>query len=46
MVPLFERSACVYVAIIGNFERFQDFSFETHFPGKREPFSKDWSTAL
>ena len=29
--PAFERSACFYVTISGNFERFQYFNFETEF---------------
>ena len=28
--PPFNRSACFYVTIIGNFERFQYFKFETN----------------
>ena len=37
--PLFERSACFYVTITGNFERFQYFNFEKNFL-IRENFKK------
>ena len=35
----FQRSACFYVIIIGNFERFQKFKFETDFL-ENKPFPK------
>ena len=41
--PPFERSACFYVTISGNFEIFQYLNFETNFFGKRKPFSKNQS---
>ena len=44
--PSFNRSACFYATISGNFERFQYFNFETKFLGKRKPVSKNWSTVL
>ena len=36
----FERSACFYVIIGGNFERFQFFNFETNFLNNEKPFFK------
>ena len=36
--PPFERSACVYVTIKGNFEHFQFFNFETDFPENENLF--------
>ena len=41
----FERSACFYVAINGNFARFWYFNFET-FSKKWKRFSKKWSTVF
>ena len=38
--PQFERSACFYVTISGNFERFQYFKFETNFLEIKSPFQK------
>ena len=38
--PLFERSACFYVTISVNFERFQYFNFETDFLKKENLFQK------
>ena len=43
--PPFERPACFYVTITGNFKRFQCFKFETNFV-KNETFSKNWSTVF
>ena len=43
--PPFERSACFYVTITGNFKHFQCFKFETNFV-KNETFSKNWSTVF
>ena len=39
IAPL-ERSACFYVTISGNFERFQYFNFETAFLEKEILFQK------
>ena len=36
----FEKSACFYVTIIGNFEHFQYFNFETNFPENENLFKK------
>ena len=36
----FERSACFYLTINENFERFQYFNFETDFLGKGNFFQK------
>ena len=36
----FERSACFYVTISGNFKRFQCFNFETDFLENKNPFQK------
>ena len=45
--PIFQKLACFYVTIKGNFQRFQYFNFETNFlETKRKPFSKNWSTAF
>ena len=45
--PLFERSACFYVTITGNVERFQYFNFETHFLIRENFFQKKkWSTTF
>ena len=38
--PPFERSACFYVTIMGNFERFQYFNFETNFLENENLFQK------
>ena len=38
--PTFEKSACFYVIISGNFERFQYFDFETNFLKNKKPFQK------
>ena len=38
--PPFERSACFYVTISGNFERFHCFNFETDFLENENPFQK------
>ena len=38
--PAFERSACVYVTIAGNFEGFQYFSFEINFLKNENLFKK------
>ena len=38
--PLFERLACFYMAINGNFERCQYFNFETDFPENENLFQK------
>ena len=38
--PPFERSACFYVTISGNFERFQYFNFETDFLENENLFQK------
>ena len=37
---LFERSACFYVTITGNFERFQYFNFEANFLIRENFFQK------
>ena len=37
---LFERSACFYMTITGNFERFQYFNFETKFLKNENRFHK------
>ena len=39
-IPPFERSACVYLTISGNFERFQYFNFETDFLKNENLFHK------
>ena len=39
--PPFERSACFYVTISGNFERFQRFDFEADFLEKENLFQKN-----
>ena len=36
----FERSACFYAAISGNFEHFQNFNFETNFLENQNLFQK------
>ena len=38
--PLFERSACFYVTISGNFERLQYFNYETNFLENENLFQK------
>ena len=38
--PPFEKSACFYVTMAGNFERFQCFNFETNFLEKENFFQK------
>ena len=38
--PPFARSACFYVTISGNFERFQYFNFETDFLENENVFQK------
>ena len=38
--PPFARSACFYVTISRNFERFQYFAFETDFPKNKNLFLK------
>ena len=38
--PPFKRSTCFYVAINGNFERFQYFNFETDFMETKTFFKK------
>ena len=38
--PPFERLACFYVTISGNFERFQYFNFETNFLENENLFQK------
>ena len=38
--PPFERSACFYMTISGNFERFQYFNFETDFLESENLFQK------
>ena len=38
--PPFERLACFYVTITGNFERFQYFNFETIFLKNENLFQK------
>ena len=38
--PQFERSACFYVTISGNFERFQYLKFETNFLEIKNPVQK------
>ena len=38
--PPFERSACFYVTISGNFKRFQYFNFETDFLENENLFQK------
>ena len=38
--PLFERSACFYVTITGNFERFRYFQFKTDFLENENFFQK------
>ena len=38
--PLFERLACFYVTISGNFERFQYFNFDTGFLKNKNLFQK------
>ena len=38
--PPFERSACFYITISGNFERFQYFYFERDFLENEELFQK------
>ena len=38
--PTFEGSACFYVTIPGNFERFRYFNFKAIFFGKQKPFSE------
>ena len=38
--PPFERLAYFYVAITGNFERFEDFRFEANFLGSENLFHK------
>ena len=43
---MFERSACFYVTIYGNFERFQDFIFETNFLENENLFFKNWDTVF
>ena len=44
--PPFERTACFYVAITGNFERFQYFNFKTYTLENENLFHKNWSTAF
>ena len=39
-VPPFKRSACFYVTISGNFQRFQYFDFETNFLKNEKLFQK------
>ena len=38
--PPFQRAACSFVAIIGNFERLQYFNLETNFLKKKKTFFK------
>ena len=38
--PQFSRSACFYVTVSGNFERFQYFNFETDFMENENLFPK------
>ena len=38
--PPFERSACFYVTISGNFKRFQYFNYETDFLENENLFQK------
>ena len=38
--PPFERWACFYLTISGNFERFQYFNFEIDFPENENLFQK------
>ena len=38
--PPFEKSACFYVTMAGNFERFQYFNFETNFLENENLFQK------
>ena len=40
VLRIFERSACFYVIIIGNFERFHYFYFETNFLDNEKLFQK------
>ena len=40
----FERLACFYVTITGNFKRFQYFKLETIFLKNENFFSENWST--
>ena len=42
---LFERSACFYVTVTGNFGHFQYSNFETSFP-KTEDFFLNWRSAF
>ena len=44
--PPFERLACFYMTIRGNFERFQYFNFETDFLGNENLIQKNWSTVF
>ena len=44
--PPFKRSACFYVTITGDFERFQNLSFEIKFTKKLKLFLKNWSSAF
>ena len=39
---MWERSACFYVTVRGNFQRFQYFNFATIFFEKGKPFSKNY----
>ena len=38
--PQFERSACFYMTVSGNFQRFQYLQFETNFLEIKNPFQK------
>ena len=40
VLSTFERSACFYVTINGNFEHFQHFNFEADFLGNENVFQK------
>ena len=42
----FERLACFYLTITGNFECFQYFNFQTNFLKNKNLFSKNWSTVF
>ena len=44
--PPFERWACFYMTIAGNFERFQYFNFETDFTENENLFQKNWIIAF
>ena len=44
--PPFDRPACFYVTMTGNFKYFQYFNYETDFLENQNLFQKNWSTVF